>query len=204
MAESSPNLSFLITLQHEHRLIFTRDVFAPENLTLAQTLTPREAGENVRALVIWDAGLETAFPGFAEKITRWFAARGDTLKLAAAPVSLPGDLSSRVPPPKPFTQRRGPSSLSTGKKPGLVWRCGVLSAPLPRSGDGAHRFVALPREAEAARLPCRGAREVDAQHHSGESGQEVGPSLQRAHEHAGRRSSRLVARLIAVVVQRQS
>ena len=51
MAESSPNLSFPITLQHEHRLIFTRDVFAPENLTLAQTLTPREPGENVRALV---------------------------------------------------------------------------------------------------------------------------------------------------------
>ena len=70
MAESSPNLSFPITLQHEHRLIFTRDVFAPENLTLAQTLTPREPGENVRALVVWDVGLETAFPGFAEKITR--------------------------------------------------------------------------------------------------------------------------------------
>jgi len=35
-------------------------------------------------------GLELAFPGFAEKITRWFAARGDSLKLAAAPVALPG------------------------------------------------------------------------------------------------------------------
>lgn len=90
MADPSPNLSFPITLQHEHRLIFTRDVFAPHNLTLAQTLTPREPGEKVRALVVWDAGLATAFPGFAEKITRWFAARGEALQLAAPPLALPG------------------------------------------------------------------------------------------------------------------
>ncbi len=92
MAESpSQSLSFPITLQHEHRLFFTRDVFAPENLTLAQVLTPREAGEKkVRALVFWDAGLDKAFPGFAAKITAWFAARGDTLALAAAPVALAG------------------------------------------------------------------------------------------------------------------
>lgn len=90
MADPSPNLSFPITLQHEHRLIFTRDVFAPDNLTLAQTLSPREPGEKVRALVVWDAGLETAFPGFAEKITRWFAARGEALQLAAPPLALPG------------------------------------------------------------------------------------------------------------------
>ena len=54
MAESSPNLSFPITLQHEHRLIFTREVFAAENLTLAEVLTPREPGQTVRALVFWD------------------------------------------------------------------------------------------------------------------------------------------------------
>ena len=63
MAESSSVVSFPITLHNEHRLIFTRDVFAPENLTLAQTLTPREPGERIRALVFWDAGLEKAFPG---------------------------------------------------------------------------------------------------------------------------------------------
>ena len=90
MAESSPTLSFPITLTHEHRLIFTRDVFAPENLTLAQVLTPREPGEKVRALVFWDGGLEHAFPGFAAKITRWFAARGDIVRLAAEPVGLEG------------------------------------------------------------------------------------------------------------------
>ncbi len=90
MAESSPTLSFPITLTHEHRLIFTREVFAPENLMLAQVLTPREPGEKVRALVFWDGGLEAPFPGFGEKISRWFAARGDTVKLAAEPVALDG------------------------------------------------------------------------------------------------------------------
>ena len=90
MAEPSSVVSFPITLYNEHRLIFTRDVFAPENLTLAQTLTPREPGERIRALVFWDAGLEKAFPGIAAKITRWFAARGDAIRLAAEPVALAG------------------------------------------------------------------------------------------------------------------
>jgi 3-dehydroquinate synthase len=91
MAEStSLTVSFPITLQHEHRLLFTRDVFAPDNLTLAEVLTPREPGEAVRALVFWDAGLEQSFPGFAAKITRWFAARGETMTLAAEPVALAG------------------------------------------------------------------------------------------------------------------
>lgn len=87
---SSQSLSFPITLQHEHRLIFTRDVFATDNLTLAQVLTAREPGEVVRALVFLDAGLEKAFPGFAAKITAWFAARGEAVKLAAEPVPLAG------------------------------------------------------------------------------------------------------------------
>ena len=90
MAESSPNLSFPITLQHEHRLIFTREVFAAENLTLAEVLTPREPGQRVRVLVFWDQGLEQAFPGFEARISRWFAARGTALTLAAPPAALAG------------------------------------------------------------------------------------------------------------------
>jgi len=90
MAESSHALSFPITQTQEHRLLFTRGVFAPDNLTLASVLTPREPGENVRALVFWDGGLETAFPGFGARIVAWFAARGETVKLAAEPVALAG------------------------------------------------------------------------------------------------------------------
>jgi len=90
MPESFETLSFPITLRNEHRLIFTRDVFAPENLALAKVLTPREPGEQVRALVFWDRGLETAFPGFGTRISAWFAARGEAVSLAAAPIVLDG------------------------------------------------------------------------------------------------------------------
>jgi len=90
MPEPTDVVSFPITLRHEHRLIFTRDVFAPKNLTLAQALTPREPGERVRALVFWDGGLETPFPGFGARIVRWFQAHESGVRLAAAPFQLAG------------------------------------------------------------------------------------------------------------------
>lgn len=90
MAELTDTLSRPITLHHEHRLLFTRDVFAPDNATLAEVLTPRERGERVRVLVVWDAGLAQAFPGLAEKIRAWFASREDRLTLAGAPLAIDG------------------------------------------------------------------------------------------------------------------
>ena len=83
-------VSFPIAIPHEHRLCFTREVFAPENPLLADVLTPREPGESVRALVFWDAGLAQAFPDFAARIERWFAAHAGRVRLAAAPVCVPG------------------------------------------------------------------------------------------------------------------
>ena len=90
MGTPSDIQSFPITLRQEHRLIFTRDVFAPDNSVLADILTPREPGGAARAVVFWDAGLESAFPGFAEKMTRWFAAQAGRVRLEAEPVALPG------------------------------------------------------------------------------------------------------------------
>lgn len=90
MSDRPNRISFPITLQHEHRLIFTRDVFAENNEVLAELLTPREPGENVRVLVFWDAGLAAVFPDLGEKIARWFAARGERMRLAAAPLAVPG------------------------------------------------------------------------------------------------------------------
>ncbi|MBL9189166.1 MAG: 3-dehydroquinate synthase [Opitutaceae bacterium] len=90
MSARPDSISFPITLHHEHRLIFTRDVFAPGNDTLAALLRPREPGGTARALVFWDAGLASAFPDIAEKMTRWFAARSDRVRLEGAPISVPG------------------------------------------------------------------------------------------------------------------
>lgn len=83
-------VSFPIALWQEHRLIFTRDVFAPGNRVLADVLTPREPGERVRAMVFWDEGLAGPFPRINQSMTDWFEARADRVKLAAAPVAIPG------------------------------------------------------------------------------------------------------------------
>jgi 3-dehydroquinate synthase len=83
-------VSFPITLRYEHRLVFTRQVFAPGNEALAGVLTPREPGGKARVLVFWDGGLERAFPGFAARMRDWFAARADRLSVAGEPVALPG------------------------------------------------------------------------------------------------------------------
>jgi 3-dehydroquinate synthase len=90
MPARSDTVSFPITLAHEHRVIFTREVFAPTNSALAELLTPREAGESVRAMVLFDAGLTAAFPDLAGKIVRWFDGQADRVRLATAPVAVPG------------------------------------------------------------------------------------------------------------------
>lgn len=90
MSDRTDIVSFPVTLRHEHRLIFTHDVFGPDNLVLADVLTPREPGESVRAMVFWDEGLQTAFPGIGQKITAWFAARGERFRLAAPPIPVTG------------------------------------------------------------------------------------------------------------------
>jgi 3-dehydroquinate synthase len=90
MSARSDLVSFPITLRQEHRLIFTRDVFAPDNDTLVNLLPPREPGGTARAIVFWDEGLVTAFPDLAGKLSRWFAARSDRVRLEATPIALPG------------------------------------------------------------------------------------------------------------------
>jgi 3-dehydroquinate synthase len=79
-----------ISVPHQHRLIFTRDVFAPGNDVLAGLLTPREPGGKARAVIFWDGGLEFAFPGIDRRIAGWFAAQQARVELMAAPVALPG------------------------------------------------------------------------------------------------------------------
>ncbi|GAB5562265.1 MAG: 3-dehydroquinate synthase [Synoicihabitans sp.] len=90
MVESPSVQSFPINLPHTHRLVLTRDVFAPGNDTLAEVLTPRESGERVRAMVFWDAGLAKPFPHFGDQIAAWFEAHTATVDLATAPIALPG------------------------------------------------------------------------------------------------------------------
>lgn len=96
MAESSSLVSYPITLRHEHRVIFTRDVFAPGSAVLADLLTPREPGGIARAVVFYDAGLESAVPGFATRLRAWFAAHAAQVGLEAEPVALPGGEAVKI------------------------------------------------------------------------------------------------------------
>jgi 3-dehydroquinate synthase len=90
MADSGDQISFPITSLQEHRLIFTRHVFDLENHTLAEVLTPRERGERVSALVVWDGGLAEAFPDFAASVVAWFAAHEESVQLVGEPIELKG------------------------------------------------------------------------------------------------------------------
>lgn len=83
-------VSFPIFQRQEHRVVFTRHVFASDNDTLAHLLLPGEAGEKARAILFLDTGVETAFPGMAAKITAWFALRAPRLSLLVEPVGIPG------------------------------------------------------------------------------------------------------------------
>src|SRR5690606_9204570 len=46
-----------IVIEQPLRLLFTRDVLAPDNTTLTRVLTPRDPGVVPRVLVCWDEGL---------------------------------------------------------------------------------------------------------------------------------------------------
>jgi len=79
-----------VVIRQDLRLLFTRDVFARDNATLTRVLTPRDAGITPRVLVAWDAGLAGAWPDMEARITAWFAAWSDAVRLVGTPIVVPG------------------------------------------------------------------------------------------------------------------
>lgn len=71
-----------------HRVLFTRDVFAPSNDCLAHALAPESASRN-RVQVFVDAGLCRARPELVKAIASWFS-EYPQFELVAAPVVVPG------------------------------------------------------------------------------------------------------------------
>lgn len=90
MSASFQTISVPIALQQEHRLVFTRDVFAVDNNTLAEVLVPRHAQRRAKVLAFWDEGVGEVWPEFAGAVERWFAARAERIELAAPSVKLRG------------------------------------------------------------------------------------------------------------------
>lgn len=89
-ADLHDELSLPVVIQQDLRLLFTRDVFAPDNAVLTRVLTPRDAGTPPRVLVFWDDGLAAAWPDMAGRITAWFDAWAPVVRLVAPPLAVPG------------------------------------------------------------------------------------------------------------------
>lgn len=78
------------TVDHRHRIIFTRNALDPQNPVLRQLLAPPEDGRPTRVLVTLDDGVATAYPALKEQVASYFAGPFSTAGLVGPPVILPG------------------------------------------------------------------------------------------------------------------
>lgn len=74
----------------QHRVFFTRDVFAPDNVLLRNVLCSPEDDQVPKVLVVLDETLHLAQPTLEPRIQGWFAAHKHCLKLVCPPVILEG------------------------------------------------------------------------------------------------------------------
>lgn len=83
-------VSHPIVIRQDLRLLFTRDVFSPDNPILSRVLTPRDEGTAPRVLVFWDEGLAHGWPDMGTRIGAWFAAWPHVVRLVGDPVPVTG------------------------------------------------------------------------------------------------------------------
>ena len=69
-------------------VVFTRDLFAPGNETLTETIPHTERA--ARAAVFIDENVLKRWPDLSDKIARWCDAHPNVLKLVSAPMTVPG------------------------------------------------------------------------------------------------------------------
>ena len=79
-----------IRLEYAHRILFTRDVFAPANTTVRDLLLLDHPNKVPKVLVFVDDHVATANPELIEGIHAYARAHAEVLDLAGAPVLLPG------------------------------------------------------------------------------------------------------------------
>ncbi len=87
---AATELSYPVVVRQDLRLLFTRDVFAPENRVLADVLARRDQDGPSRVLVCWDEGLEGVRPDLPRQIVEGFQAWRHAVQLVAPPVRVPG------------------------------------------------------------------------------------------------------------------
>ncbi len=79
-----------IRLEYAHRILFTRDVFAPANTTIRDLLLLDHPNKVPRVLIFADDQVMTANPGLRMEIRNYARAHAEVLDLAGEVVVLPG------------------------------------------------------------------------------------------------------------------
>ena len=78
------------SVSYEYPVVFTRDVFNPENPALADAVDRLREGRIHRAAVFIDSGLAEHGPELIGRIQQYAAAHGNGLRLAMTPQVIPG------------------------------------------------------------------------------------------------------------------
>lgn len=79
-----------IRLEHTHRILFTRSVFAPTNQVIRDLLLLDEPCKVPKVLVFVDDHVAAANPGLLDEVRAYARAHAEVLDLAGDPVVLPG------------------------------------------------------------------------------------------------------------------
>lgn len=79
-----------IRLEHSHRILFTREVFAPANMTIRDLLMLDRPTKVPRVLVFADEHVMAANPGLADAVRGYARAHAEVIDLAGDLVVLPG------------------------------------------------------------------------------------------------------------------
>jgi 3-dehydroquinate synthase len=84
-----------IRLEHSHRILFTREVFAPANMTIRDLLMLDRPTKVPRVLVFADEHVVAANPGLADAVRGYARAHAEVIDLAGDLVVLPGGEPSK-------------------------------------------------------------------------------------------------------------
>ncbi len=79
-----------IQVPYTYPVLFTRDVFHPDNEILAEVCARDGAARVRKVLVVLDGGVANAYPDLAPEIEAWFAAHGRQLQLVQPPMLVSG------------------------------------------------------------------------------------------------------------------
>ncbi|MBV6497860.1 MAG: 3-dehydroquinate synthase [Prosthecobacter sp.] len=79
-----------IRLEHSHRILFTREVFAPANMTIRDLLMLDRPTKVPKVLVFADEHVVAATPGLADALRGYARAHAEVIDLAGDLVVLPG------------------------------------------------------------------------------------------------------------------